>query len=198
MNDHAPRLLDQVRHVLRRTHYTLRTEDASVGWIRRYVLFQYQQHPRDLGAVDVAAFLTHLAVQQRVAAFTQNQALLFLYTEVLYQPLDRPINAVRAQQPAHLPTVLTRDEAHAVLNALTGMHQIMAKLLYGSGLRLMECVRLRVKDLIFAYQQITVRNGNGSKDRVTMLSDSLVAPLQEHLQRVKSRRTCPFAHLVMP
>ena len=188
MTDHAPRLLDQVRHVLRRKHYSLRTEEAYVGWIRRYVLFQHKQHPRDLGAADVEAFLTDLAVQQHVAASTQNQALsalLFLYTEVLQQPLDRPINAVRAKQPAHLPTVLTWEEAHAVLNAMTGMQQVMAKVLYGSGLRLMECVRLRVKDIDFAYQQITVRDGKGAKDRVTMLSDSLIAPLQEHLQRVK-------------
>lgn len=188
MSDHTPRLLDQVRHVLRRKHYSLRTEEAYVGWIRRYVLFHRKQHPRDLGAVDVEAFLTDLAVQQHVAASTQNQALsalLFLYTEVLQQPLDRPINAVRAKQSAHLPTVLTWDEAHAVLNAMTGMHQVMAKLLYGSGLRLMECVRLRVKDVDFSYQHITVRDGKGAKDRVTMLSDRLITPLQEHLQRVK-------------
>lgn len=205
MNDHPPRLLDQVRHVLRRKHYALRTEEAYVGWIRRYVLFHHKQHPRDLGAADVEAFLPDLAVQQHVAASTQNQALsplLFLYTEVLHQPLDRPINAVRAKQPAHLPTVLTRDEAHAVLNALTGMHQIMAKLLYGSGLRLMECVRLRVKDVDFAYQQITVRDGKGARDRVTMLSDSLVAPLQEHLQRVKliheQDLRAGYGHVSMP
>ena len=188
MNDHAPRLLDQVRHVLRRTHDALRTADASVGWIRRYVLFHHKQHPRDLGAADVEAFLTDLAVQHHVAASTQNQAfsaLLFLYNEVLHQPLDRPINAVRAQQPAHLPTVLTRDEAHAVLNALTGMHQIMAKLLYGSGLRLMECVRLRVKDVDIERRALLVRDTKGNEDRVTVLPHALVEPITEHLRVVR-------------
>jgi integrase len=132
--------------------------------------------------------LTDLAVQHHVAPATQNQAfsdLLFLYNEVLQPPLDRPINARRAKQPANLPTVLTWDEVQAVLRAMTDGHQMMAKLLYGSGVRVMECVRLRVKDSDFSYQPITVRNGTGAKDRVTMLANRLIAPLQEQLQRVK-------------
>jgi len=141
-----------------------------------------------MGAAEIEAFLTHWAVNQNVAASTQNQALsalLFLYREVLHKDLDCPIDAVRAKRPKRLPTVLTKEETRKVLGCLSGTHQLMAKLLYGSGLRLMECVRLRVKDVDFAQRQIIVRDGKGMKDRVTMLPDSLVVPLQEHLQRVK-------------
>jgi integron integrase len=140
-----------------------------------------------MGAAEVEAFLTHLAVNEHVAASTQNQAfsaLLFLYREVLHQDLG-PIDALRAKKPKRLPTVLTREEVRRVLDQLSGTHQLMAKLLYGSGLRLMECLRLRVKDLDFAQRAIIVRDGKGEQDRVTMLPDSLIAPLQEHLQRVK-------------
>ena len=188
MSANTPRLLDRVRAVLRRKHYSLRTEEAYVAWIKRYILFHHKRHPQELGVPEVEAFLTDLAVQQHVAASTQNQALsalLFLYTEVLQQPLAGPINAVRAKQPQRLPTVLTREEVRRVLDALAGVHQLMAKLLYGSGLRLMECVRLRVKDVDFTQRQIVVRDGKGAKDRVTMLPDSLIAPLQEHLRRVQ-------------
>src|SRR5437867_10817483 len=150
MSTNTPRLLDRVRAVLRRKHYSLRTEEAYVGWIKRFVLFHGKRHPQDLGLPEVEAFLTDLAVEQHVAASTQNQALsalLFLYAEVLQQPLEGPIQAVRAKQPQRLPTVLTRAEVRRVLDALAGVHQLMAKLLYRSGLRLMECVRLRVKDV---------------------------------------------------
>jgi integron integrase len=187
MDSTPPRLLDQLRAVLRRKHYSLRTEEAYVGWVRRYVLFHYKRHPRDMGLPEVEAFLTDLAVVQQVAASTQNQALsalLFLYAEVLKQPLAGQVASVRAKQPERLPTVMARDEVARVLDALTGVHQLMAKLLYGSGLRLMECMRLRVKDLDFAQRQVIVRDGKGGKDRVTPLSGRLVAPLQEHLQRV--------------
>jgi site-specific recombinase XerD len=189
MSAHTPRLLDQVRAVLRRKHYSLRTEEAYVGWIKRYVLFHGKRHPRDLGMLEVEAFLSDLAVEQHVAASTQNQALsalLFLYTEVLQQPLEGPLHPVRAKQPQRLPTVLTRDEVDQVLDALSGVHQLMGKLLYGSGLRLMECVRLRIKDVDFAQRQIMVRDGKGGKDRVTPLPERLVVPLQEHLRRVSS------------
>jgi site-specific recombinase XerD len=166
MPTNPPRLLDRVREVQRRKHYSLRTEEAYVGWIRRYILFHDKRHPEEMGAPEVEAFLTNLAVQHNVAASTQNQALsalLFLYAEVLQQPLAHPINAVRAKQPQHLPTVMTRQEVRSVLDAMEGLHQLMAKLLYGSGIRLMECVRLRVKDIDFAQPQIVVRDGKVQK-----------------------------------
>jgi integron integrase len=188
MSTNEPRLLDHVRAVLRRKHYSIRTEEAYVGWVKRFVLFHGKRHPREMGLPEVEAFLTDLAVAQKVAASTQNQALsalLFLYAEVLGQPLDGPVQSVRAKQPSRLPTVLTREEAMQVLDALTGIHQLMAKLLYGSGLRLMECVRLRVKDVDFGQRQIVVRDGKGGKDRVAPLPDRLVEPLREHLRRVQ-------------
>ena len=188
MSTNPPRLLDRVREILRRKHYSIRTEEAYVGWIRRFVLFHDKRHPQDMGMPEVEAFLTDLAVNQGVAASTQNQALsalLFLYAEVLGQPLDGPIQSVRAKQPERLPTVLTRDEVARVLDALSGAHRLMAQLLYGSGLRLMECVRLRVKDLDFGLRQVLVRDGKGAKDRVTPLPERLVVPLQDHLRRVQ-------------
>jgi integron integrase len=187
-NDEPPRLLDRVRQVLRVKHYAIRTEEAYVGWIRRYVLFHQKRHPQEMGMPEVEAFLTDLAVHQRVAASTQNQALsalLFLYAEVLQQPLAGPLNPVRAKQPKRLPVVLTHTEVRRVLDALSGVQHLMGQLLYGSGLRLMECLRLRVKDLDFDQRQIVVRDGKGAKDRVTMLPDRLVTPLQDHLQHVK-------------
>ncbi|MFQ3662439.1 integron integrase [Roseiflexus sp.] len=188
MSSNPPRLLDRVREALRRKHYALRTEEAYVGWIRRFILFHGKQHPQHLGHAEVQAFLTDLAVTQHVAASTQNQALsalLFLYNEVLQQPLDGPVDSVRAKQPTRLPTVLTRDEVTRVLDGLRGVHHLMASLLYGSGLRLMECVRLRVKDLDFAQRQVFVRDGKGAKDRLTMLPERLIVPLQNHLRHVR-------------
>jgi integron integrase len=184
----APKLLEQVRHALRLKHYSIRTEDAYVNWIRRFILFHHKRHPQTLGAPEVTAFLTHLAVQGRVAANTQNQALnalVFLYRHVLQRELDAPIPLVRAKRPEHLPTVLTRAETLAILRHIPGAPHLMAKLLYGSGLRLMECVRLRVKDLDFAQRQIVVRDGKGQKDRVTMLPDHLHDPLQAHLAQTR-------------
>jgi integron integrase len=180
--------LDQVREAVRLRHYSIRTEESYVAWIKRYILFHHKRHPREMGSPEVEAFLTHLAVAQKVAASTQNQALsaiLFLYREVLRSPLDLPIAAVRAKKPKRLPTVLTKDEALKVIGGLSGIQQVMAKLLFGSGLRLRECVRLRVKDLDFAQHQIIVRDGKGAEDRVTMLPGSLITPLQGHLTRVK-------------
>ncbi len=182
------KLLDQLRDTIRRKHYSIRTEQAYVSWAKRFILFHNKRHPREMGREEVEAFLTYLAVQRRVAASTQNQALnaiLFLYREVLEIELDLPLNAVRAKRPKRLPTVLTRDEALRVIACLSGTHQLMTKLLYGSGLRLMECVRLRVKDLDFEQRIITVRDGKGMKDRITVLPDSLSSPLQEHLRRVE-------------
>ena len=182
------KLLDLVRDVLRLKHYSRRTEDSYADWIKRYILFHHKRHPKDMGVPEIEAFLTHLAVDGNVAASTQNQAfsaLLFLYREVLHIDLPESINAIRAKKPARLPVVLTRAETHQVIDGMTGTYQLMAKLLYGSGLRLMECVRLRVKDIDFERREITVRDPKGGHERVTMLSAGLVAPLQEHLKRVK-------------
>ncbi|HKZ82741.1 MAG TPA: integron integrase [Anaerolineae bacterium] len=182
------KLLDQVRDVLRLKHYSIRTEDSYVDWIRRFILFHKKRHPKDMGRAEVEAFLTHLAVEGNVAASTQNQALsalLFLYHEVLKVEFDAPLDSVRAKKPARLPVVLTRAEAHQVIDGMSGTYQLMAKLLYGSGLRLMECLRLRVKDIDFERREITVRDAKGGHERVTMLPASLVTPLQEHLKRVK-------------
>jgi site-specific recombinase XerD len=185
---HSKKLLDQVRDALRLKHYSYRTEQAYIDWITRYILYHGKRHPQEMGSAEVQAFLTHLAVEKNVAASTQNQAfsaLLFLYREVFHQDLEN-LDALRAKKPKRLPTVLTRDETLRVIGGMKGVHQLMAKLLYGSGLRLMECVRLRVKDVDFAQHQVVVRDAKGEQDRVTVLPDSLVAPLQEHLQRVKS------------
>jgi integron integrase len=183
----SPKLLDQVRHTLRVKHYALRTEETYVDWIKRFILFHHKRHPKDMGVAEIEAFLTHLAVEQNVAASTQNQAfsaLLFLYREVLRQELDGPIDALRAQKPRHLPVVFTVDEARRVIALLPHPQQLMAQLLYGSGLRLTECLRLRVKDIEFESRQLTVRSGKGDKDRLTMLPDRLIDPLQTHLQQV--------------
>ncbi|MCK4470914.1 MAG: integron integrase [Anaerolineae bacterium] len=166
----------------------MRTEQAYVNWIKRYILFHDKRHPREMGAAEIEAFLTYLAVDRNVAASTQNQALsalLFLYRQVLKQDLVGSIDSVRAKRPKRLPTVLTKEETLRVIGFLSGTHQLMAKLLYGSGLRLMECVRLRVKDVDFAQRQIIVRDGKGMKDRVTMLPDVLIQRLREHLQHTR-------------
>jgi len=188
MTQRPKTLLDQVRDAIRLKHYSIRTEKAYVSWIKRYILFHTKRHPNEMGSAEIEAFLTYLAVDQHVAASTQNQALsalLFLYREVLRKELDLSINSVRAKKPKRLPTVLTKEEVRKVIGHLSGTHRLMVSLLYGSGLRLMECVRLRVKDIDFAQRQIIVRDGKGMEDRVTMLPESLIAPLQEHLQRVK-------------
>ncbi len=184
-----PRLLDQVRGVLRRKHYSIRTEQSYVDWIRRFILFHGKRHPSQMGKAEVSAYLTHLAVQRDVAASTQNQALsaiLFLYRDVLEQELEWIEGFERAKRPARLPVVLTPAETRAVLAQLEGTKWLMASLLYGSGLRLMECLRLRVKDVDFGYGQILVRDGKGAKDRVTMLPQALIEPLQAHLEKVRA------------
>lgn len=192
MNTRPRKLIDQVRQALRVRHYSIRTEEAYVNWITRYILYHDKRHPGEMGAPEVQAFLTHLALEQHVAASTQNQALsalLFLYRHVLEKELDARIDAVRARKPARLPSVLHREEVKAFLADLTGAHQLMAQLLYGSGLRLMECVRLRVKDVDFAQHLIVVRDGKGMRDRITILPESLIPPLHEHLQRVRRQHT---------
>jgi integron integrase len=186
--DGKPRLLDRVRSKTRSKHFSLRTEATYIQWIRRFILFHGKRHPSEMSAPEVEQFLSDLAVNRRVSASTQNQALsaiLFLYRDVLEVELPWLQNVVRARRPARLPVVLTRDEVKSILAHLEGRNGLMAGLLYGAGLRLMECVRLRVKDVDFAQSQITVRDGKGAKDRITMLPQSLVAPLQAHLERVR-------------
>ncbi len=181
------KLRDQVRDALRRKHYSIRTEQAYVAWITRFILFHHKRHPQEMGAPEIEAFLTHLAVQKKVAASTQNQALsalLFLYREVLHRD-PGPLDALRAEKPRRLPTVLTKEEVHRLFAHLSGIYLLMARLIYGSGLRLMECVRLRVKDLDFVYRTITVRDGKGEEERVTILPESLIAPLRDHLRNVQ-------------
>ncbi len=188
MEQRPKKLLDQVRDAIRLKHYSLHTEESYVTWIRRYILFHNKRHPNEMASAEIKAFLTHLAVHQQVAASTQNQALsavLFLYRDVLNKPLDLPIDAIRAKKPKRSPTVLTKEEALKVIERLSGTYQFMGKLLYGSGFRLMECLRLRVKDLDFAQHQIIVSDSKGMEDRVTMLPERLIVPLQEHLLRVK-------------
>jgi len=180
-----PKLLDQVRDRIRVKHYSIRTETQYLQWIRRFILFHDKRHPRDMGAAEVEAFLTHLAVEGQVAAATQNQALsalLFLYREVLGINLPWLDGVVRAKLPQRLPVVLTRQEVSSLLDRMNGLHGMMARLLYGTGMRLMECVRLRVKDVDFEQSEIVVRDGKGAKDRVTMLPQSLIRPLQDHLR----------------
>ena len=182
------KLLDVVRDTIRRKHYSIRTEEAYVNWIRRFILFHGKRHPKDMGAAEVEAFLTHLATEGHVSASTQNQAfsaLLFLYREVLHRELDAPVHALRAKESRHIPAVLTREEVRQVIAQLSGVYQLQARLLYGSGLRLLECLRLRVKDIDFQRRAITVRDTKGNEDRITMLPDSVIEPLKEHLQRVR-------------
>src|SRR5438552_2196763 len=171
----APKLIDVVRDALRARHYSRRTEKAYIGWIRRYILFHGKRHPRELGAAEATRFLTALAVDAKVSGSTQNQALaalLFLYREVVR--VERPWldELVRARRPRHLPVVLSRDEVCAVIAQLAGTPKLMACLLYGAGLRLLECARLRVKDIDFEASHILVRAGKGDKDRITVLPGS--------------------------
>lgn len=183
-----PRLLDRVRHRIRVLHYSPSTERAYVGWIRRYVLFHGKRHPAELGAQQIATFLTDLAVRGRVSASTQNQAfaaLIFLYREVLVQPVEGLENVLRAKRPVRLPLVLSRDEVASVLRRLHGTPWLMASLMYGAGLRLLEAARLRVKDVDLERQELTVRDGKGRKDRVTLLPARVIAPLVAHLAQVR-------------
>jgi integron integrase len=183
-----PRLFDEVRARMRVKRYSLRTERAYIGWIRRYIHANGRRHPRELGSIEVERFLTSLAVHGKVAASTQNQALsalLFLYRDVL--GLEQPWleNVTRAKRPSKLPTVLAREEVQCLLAAMDGRPWLLASLLYGTGMRLMECLRLRVCDIDFVRHEITVRNGKGGKDRRTMLPRSLVEPLQRELERAR-------------
>jgi integron integrase len=183
------KLLDRAREIMRLRHYSIRTERSYINWMRRYILFHDKRHPQDMGPAEIEAFLTHLAVQGKVARSTQNQAfnaLLFLYREVLGISLDDAgINAMRAHKKGTLPIVLTKDEVRRVIMATTGVHQLIAKFLYGSGLRLIECLRLRVQDLDFSLREVTVREGKGDKDRLTLFPETVHAVMRDHLERVR-------------
>lgn len=181
----GPRLLDEVRAAIRLRHYSFRTEKAYVDWIRRFILHHGKRHPRDMGGEEVRDFLSHLATARHVSAATQAQALaalLFLYKRVMNVDLPWIDDVVRARRPKRLPTVLTQEEAQRVVAHLAGVYRLIAGLLYGSGLRLLEALRLRTKDLDLFHRRILVRDGKGWKDRVTILPTSLVAPLQLHLK----------------
>lgn len=181
-------IIQATRAAIQVKHYSPRTAEAYVGWIRHYILFHGKRHPLEMGIPEIESFLTHLVVDQNVAASTQNQALcalLFLYREVLKKDVTGPIDAVRATKPSRLPTVLTRIEVPRVIEPLSGTHRLVVELLYGSGLRVNECLQLRIKDIDFARHQIVVRQGKGMKDRVTLLPHTLIPSLQEHLRHVK-------------
>ena len=183
-----PKLLDQVRASMRTRHYSLRTEKTYVHWIKRFIFFHGKRHPQEMSEVEIGQFLSALATESQVSASTQNQALnalLFLYRAVLDMPIGYVNGVVRAKRPNRLPVVLTRQEVRAIIAGMEGVEQLMATLLYGAGLRLMECLRLRVQEIDFASHQITVRAGKGDKDRVTMLPASVVEPLRKHLEQVK-------------
>ena len=185
---HKPKLLDQVREAIRTRHYSVRTEEAYVSWSKRFIFFHGKRHPLEMGEAEIAQFLSALAVHGQVSASTQNQALcalVFLYRHVLDQDLGWLDDVVRAKRPQRLPVVLTRPEVKALLSAMEGLHWIMASLLYGAGLRLLECLRLRVKDIDFSSNQILVREGKGKKDRRTMLPAAVKEPLAVHLEQVR-------------
>lgn len=181
-------LLDRARHLIRMKHYSIRTEKSYLPWIAKYLSFHHNVDPKEMGGSEIEGFLSHLAVVDNVSSSTQNQAfnaLLFLYREVLKKPLDETINAIRAKKPQYRPTVMTKEEALKVIGAIPPEYQLMVKLIYGSGLRLMECLRLRVKDVDFANNHILVRDAKGMKDRVTVLPQNLKEPLQAHLERIR-------------
>ena len=184
----TPKLLDQVRIVARLKHYSLSTEKSYVAWIRRFILFHHKQHPREMAETEIREFLSHLAVDERVSASTQTvalSALLFLYRDVLKTELVYVDHIERARGSQKLPVVFTRAEVEAVLVRLSGTQHLIACLLYGAGLRLMEAIRLRVKDIDFARREMCIREGKGAKDRVTMLPESIIPLLQAHLGKVR-------------
>jgi integron integrase len=182
------KLLDQVRDVIRVKHYSYKTEKSYVNWIKRYIFHHNKRHPQEMGSEEIEEFLTYLAVNQNVAASTQNQALhaiLFLYRDVLRQELDLKVDAVRAKRSQYLPTVLSKEEVLAIIGNLPGTYQLVAKMLYGTGLRLTEVLQLRIKDIDFAHCQIVVRDTKGMESRVTMLPNSVAEDLKVHLQQVR-------------
>ena len=185
----SPKLLDRMRAEIRLRHYSIRTEEAYTDWARRFILFHDKRHPKEMGAVEVRDFLSHLATERNVSASTQNQAksaLLFLYREVLHIELPWLDEVIAAKSARRLPVVLTPTEIRRLLNAMSGTMGLMASLLYGTGMRLLEGLRLRVKDIEFERREIVVREGKGNKDRVTVLPENLIMPLKAHLEKVKA------------
>jgi len=186
-NDALP-FLERVRAAIKCRHYSIRTEQAYVAWVKRFILFHGKRHPQEMGETEVAEFLTFLANEKNVAANTQNQALcalVFTYKVVLKRPLEDIQGAARAKRPSRLPVVFTQDEVRRVINQLDGVYWLLGCILYGSGLRLLECLRLRVLDLDFDRCAIIVRSGKGGKDRVVTLAEELILPLQQHLESVR-------------
>ena len=185
MDTKSPKLLELVRETLRTKHYSYRTEQAYVDWIKRFIIFHNKRHPREMGAEEVQVYITYLANERRVAASTQNQALsaiVFLYKYVLQKEIFLPSDILRPGRPERLPTVLSHQEAMAVIGKMKGTPKLIVQLLYGSGLRVTECLRLRVKDLDFANHQVIVRDGKGENDRATVLPDSLVSALKSQVE----------------
>ena len=185
----SEKLLDRTRRIMRRKHYAYRTEQRYLAWIRRFILFHNKRHPAHMGRLEIEAFLTHLAVKENVAAATQNQALnalLFLYRTVLDRPVEFPLDSLRARRPKRIPTVLSKEEVARLLPCLPEPYRLIGKLLYGSGLRVSEAVRLRVKDLDFEQRHLAVRDGKGSHDRATLLPEAVIPQLKEQLQRTRA------------
>jgi integron integrase len=183
-----PRLLDQVRQRIRTKHYSIRTEESYLNWIRKYIFYHNKRHPKEMGANEINEFLSSLAVKENVSASTQNQALcaiIFLYREILKIEIGEIKGIIWAKKPKRIPVVFTSKEIKEIFKHLAGPKWIMANLLYGSGLRILECLRLRIQDIDFGYKQITVRDAKGSQDRITMLPEIVISPLKEHLQKVK-------------
>jgi len=189
MEEQPKKLLDQVRDAIRTKHYSYRTEQTYVEWIKRFILYHKKRHPKEMGAAEVQAFITYLATDRQVSASTQNQALsaiTFLYKYVLQKDIALPSDLVRPTRPIRLPTVLTHQEAMSVIHTMQGTTQLMTMLLYGSGLRVMECMRLRIKDVDFGNHQLIVRDGKGEKDRITILPDTVLNELQRQIETVKA------------
>lgn len=195
--DAKPKLLDLVRERIRAKHYSYRTEQQYVVWIRRFILFNEKRHPAEMSGPEVTRYLSHLALERRVSASTQNQALaaiLFLYRQVLEIELPWLDNVIRARPPQHVPVVLSRREVQALMARLDGPYWLIGQLLYGSGLRLMEALRLRVKDVDFEYSQVVVHDGKGRKDRVSVLPDIVVPGLRAHLASVRTEHEAAVEH----
>ena len=183
------KLLDQLRDAIRAKHYSYRTEQTYIDWCKRYILFHNKRHPAEMGIGEIQAYITYLATNRNVAASTQNQALsaiLFLYRNVLLKDIEFPTDVIRPKKPGRLPTVLTKAEALSVIEKMNGGPKLMTQLLFGSGLRLMECLRLRIKDIDFSNKQIIVRDGKGENDRSVPLPDTISLTLKVHIQTVKS------------
>jgi integron integrase len=184
----SPKLLDQLREQIRLKHYSFKTEQSYVQWVKRYILFHNKRHPKDMGEEEITRFLSQLAIENEVSASTQNQALsaiIFLYRHVLNKNLGEFRNMVWAKRPKRLPVVLTRSEVKMILDNIPGVSWLIASLLYGSGLRLNECLKLRVKDIDFEKGQILIRSAKGEKDRFTVLPSSIMMPLKQHLLKVQ-------------